>query len=34
MWVIELLVEQVALTLVVSFILYGLWRMANPGKKF
>lgn len=34
MWVIRLFAEQVILTLVISFVLYGLWRMSNPGKKY
>lgn len=33
MWVIKLFVEQVILCLIISFALYGLWRLANPGKK-
>ena len=34
MWVIKLFAEQVILTLILSFVLYGLWRMGNPGKKY
>jgi hypothetical protein len=34
MWVIKLFAEQVIITLVISFALYGLWRWGNPGKKF
>lgn len=34
MWVIKLFVEQVVLTLIISFALYGLWRLGNPGKKY
>jgi hypothetical protein len=34
MWVIKLFAEQVVICVVISFALYGLWRMSNPGKKY
>jgi hypothetical protein len=34
MWVIKLFAEQVIICLIISFVLYGLWRLGNPGKKY
>ena len=34
MWVIKLFVQELVLTMVIAFALYGAWRLANPGKKW
>jgi hypothetical protein len=34
MWVIKLFIQEVIIVLVISFIIYGIWRSVNPGKKW
>jgi hypothetical protein len=34
MWVLQLFVQELVLTLIIAFALYGVWRVANPGKKW
>lgn len=34
MWVLQLFVQELVLTLLIAFALYGMWRFANPGKKW
>lgn len=34
MWVLQLFVQELVLTVIIAFVLYGLWRVGNPGKKW
>jgi hypothetical protein len=34
MWVIKIFGEQVLILLIISFALYAIWRLTNPGKTF
>jgi hypothetical protein len=34
MWVITLFVQELVLTMIISFVIYGVWRLANPGRKW
>lgn len=32
MWAFKIFIVEFLLTIVLSGIIYGIWRMANPGK--
>jgi len=34
MWVLQLFFQQIVLTMIIAFLLYGLWRITHPGQKF
>lgn len=34
MWVITLFVQELVLTMIIAFAVYGMWRLVNPGRKW
>ena len=34
MWALKIFIIEFVLVIVLSLIMYGIWRMANPGKKW